>query len=78
MAHLFPHICVYQPVYIRLSVYVSTQTSPSLYTDMGLEGWAGMARLQIVLKDETAQKLRDAIYRANSGWKKGDISNAVE
>jgi len=37
-----------------------------------------MARLQIVLKDETAQKLRDAIYRANSGWKKGDISNAVE
>ena len=37
-----------------------------------------MARLQIVLKDETERKLRDAIYRANGGWKKGDISNAVE
>lgn len=37
-----------------------------------------MARLQIVLKDETEQRLREAIFKSKGTFKKGNISEAVE
>lgn len=37
-----------------------------------------MARLQIVLKDETEHKLRESIFKTKGTFKKGDISEAVE
>ncbi|MDG6995282.1 MAG: hypothetical protein JRN52_05100 [Nitrososphaerota archaeon] len=36
-----------------------------------------MARLQIVLKDDTEQRLRETIFKTK-GMKKGNISEAIE
>lgn len=45
---------------------------------MRMDGWGAVAKIQVVLKDETEQKLRETIYKVRGSWKKGYISEAIE